>query len=137
MTDLALALATSSERLTEMMEQGRAFGAALSALTGQAQPPLPYAVAVGHATAALQVETTEVLTLWLHGLAAQLVSVAVRFVPLGQTAGQQVLADLAPLILRVAHDCASAPLSDIGTATFRADLAAMQHETLEVRIFRS
>jgi len=135
--DHALALATSAERLTEMMEQGRAFGQAIAAITGQAQPPLPYAVAVGHATRHLDIGTDEVLLHWLQGLAAQLVSVAVRFVPLGQTEGQAVLARLGPLIADRAQLYATAPLSEIGTATLRADLAAMQHETLETRIFRS
>ncbi len=137
LTDLALALAPSVERVTEMTEQGRAFGQAITAITGDAQPALPYALAVGHATRALQVGTAEVLTLWLQGLAAQLVSVGVRFIPLGQTAGQGVLARLVPLITALAARYATAPLSDIGTATIRADLASMQHETLAVRIYRT
>lgn len=137
LSDLALALAPSAERVTEMMEQGRAFGQAIAAITGQEQPTLPYALAVGRATRTLNVATAEVLTLWLQGLAAQLVSVAVRFIPLGQTAGQGVLARLAPRITALADQYATTPLSHIGTATIRADLASMQHETLEVRIFRT
>jgi len=136
-TDYALAFAASAERVTEMMEQGRAFGMAIAAITGRGQPVLPYALAVGHATRSLNVETAEMLLHWLQGLSAQLVSVGVRFVPLGQTQGQTVLARLGPLITELASRYAVDPLSDVGTATFRADLAAMQHETLEVRIFRS
>ena len=135
--DYAQALASSAERATEMMEQGRAFGLAIAAITGTPQPVLPYAVAVGHATRSLNVDTSEVLLHWLNGVAAQLVSVAVRFVPLGQTEGQAVLARLGPLVAELAVTYSTADLSDIGTATFRADLVAMQHETLEVRIYRS
>ncbi len=137
LTGLALALASSAERLTEMMEQGRAFGQTIAAITGTPQPVLPYALAVAHATRALNVPTETVLTHWLQGVAAQLVSVGVRFVPIGQTDGQRILAALAPCITRLARDCAIAPLTDIGTATVAADLAAMRHETLPVRIYRT
>ncbi len=137
LTDLTLALAASAERHTEMMEQGRAFAQTIAAITGTAQPLQAYVLAVAHATATLDVSTESVLTHWLHGLAAQLASVGVRFIPLGQTEGQRLLAALAPLITQLAADCATAPLSDIGTATFAVDLASMQHETLPVRIYRT
>ena len=137
LTDLALALAPSAERHTEMMEQGRAFAHAIAAITGIPQPVQPYALAVAHATRALNLSTETVLALWLHGTAAQLTSVGVRFIPLGQTDGQRILAALAPLIAALASTCATAPLTEIGTATFAADLASMQHETLPVRIYRT
>jgi len=134
---LAIALAPTAERHTEMMEQGRAFGQTIAALTGTPQPLLPLALAVAHATRALNVTTTEVLIHFLQGIAAQLVSVGVRFVPLGQTDGQRILAALAPLITGLAARYATLPLADIGTATVAADLASMQHETLSVRIYRT
>ena len=137
LTDLALALSPSAERQTEMTEQGRAFAHAIAAITGTPQPVLPYALAVAHATRALNVSTETVLTHWLHGTAAQLTSVGVRFIPLGQTDGQRILAALAPLITRLAAAYATTPLTDIGTATIAADLASMQHETLPVRIYRT
>lgn len=137
LTDLAIALAPSAERYTEMMEQGRAFGQTITAITGIRQPILPYALAVAHATCALNLPTKAVLTHWLQATAAQLTSVGVRFIPIGQTDGQRLLTTLAPLITQLASDYATAPLSDIGTATFAADLAAMQHETLPIRIYRT
>lgn len=137
LTDLAHALAASAERQIEMMEQGRAFAQTIAAITGCPQPIQPYALAVAHATRALDVPTETVLAHWLQGTAAQLTSVGVRFIPLGQTDGQRLLAALAPLITQTAATCATAPLSDIGTATFAADLASMQHETLPVRIYRT
>lgn len=137
LTDDALALAPSAERHTEMVEQGRAFGQAIAAITGTPQPVLPYALAVAHATRELDVATEVVLTHWLQATAAQLTSVGVRFIPLGQTDGQRILAALAPLITRLAAQYATAPLSEIGTATVAADLASMQHETMAVRIYRT
>lgn len=134
---LALAHAPSAERVTEMMEQGRAFAATISAITGQTQAPHPYAVAVGAATAQLDLPTSEVLCLWLQGLCAQLTSAATRFMPLGQTEAQKTLAALAPLITDLAAQYASLPLSALSSTTPRADLAAMLHETMPVRIFRT
>ena len=130
LTDLILALAPSAERVTELQEQGRAFALAISAITGADHPARPYPIAVGAATAALNVSTTEVLTLWLQGLAAQLTSAAVRFVPLGQTDGQKMLARLAPRITALAAEYAEAPLSALHSSALRADIAAMRHETL-------
>ena len=137
LADLATALVPSAERHTEMMEQGRAFSQTIASITGTPQPLLPYALAVAHATHALNLPTETVLTHWLQASAAQLTSVGVRFIPLGQTDGQRILATLAPLITQLASEYATAPLSDIGTATIAADLASMQHETLPVRIFRT
>ena len=125
LADLAWAYATSAERSVEMREQGAAFGQLIATLTGQPQPALPYALAVGHASRMLDLPTTEIVGLYLHALAARLVSAAVRFVPLGAADGQKVLASLAPLITRPAADYASKPLSALSGATFGADLAAI------------
>ena len=137
LTDLAYAYAASAERQAEMRDQGAAFGQVVAALTGQDQPALPYALAVAHASRSLALQDAQVVALFLQALAAQLVSAAVRFVPLGAAEGQKVLAELAPLISRLAETYALAPLSDLSSATLGADLAAMRHETMEVRIFRS
>lgn len=137
LSDLAYAYASCAERRVEMRDQGAAFGLVVQTLTGTPQPPLPYALAVAHATRPLNLPTSEVLSLFLHALAAQLVSAAVRFVPLGAADGQKVLAGLASLISTLAADYAAAPLSALASATLGADHAAMRHETLDVRIFRS
>jgi urease accessory protein len=65
------------------------------------------------------------------------VQAAVRFVPLGQTEGQAVLAALHPMILQVAAGAVQAGIDQIGSGAFRSDLAAMRHETMDVRIFRT
>ena len=137
LADLARAYAGSAERAQEMMEQGRAFGLTVGALLEVPQPPLPYAVAVGHAARSIHLDTATVIALFLHALAAQLVAAAVKFVPLGQTVGQKVLADLGPDLVQLADVYAAAPLSALGSSTIGAELAQMRHETMEVRIFRS
>jgi urease accessory protein len=137
LADLAYALAPSKERDLEMREMGRAFGAQISGLTGAEFPTLPLPVAIGHATMGLNLPTADILALFLQGFAAQLVSVGVRFMPLGQSAGQAVLAALAPLILAVADQAARSELDEISSSTIGADMASMAHEVLEVRIYRT
>jgi urease accessory protein len=137
LADLAYAYATSAERAMEMRDQGAAFGQVIATTTGTAQPPLPYALALAHASRSLDLPTETILATYLHSIAAQLISVAVRFVPLGAASGQRVLTTLTPLITRLAADYATEPLSALHSATFGADLVAMHHETLDVRIYRS
>ena len=84
--------------------------------------------------------STRTLTVgaYLQAFAANLISAAVRLVPLGQTAGLRVLAALEPTILqRRRRTPRRATLDDLGGACFRSDLAAMRHETQYTRLFRS
>lgn len=134
---LAEALAASRERWVETMEQGRALALTVSALTGQEVPPLPYPVALGLAARGLGVAPARVAALYLHAFATTLTLAAIRFVPLGQTEGQRLIAGLRPLIERIADEAADAGLDEIGSGAFGADLAAMRHETMETRMFRT
>jgi len=138
LTDLARALAPGRERLDETEAQGAAFAAAVAALDGDgAAGALPYPLAVGRAARGLTLAPARVAALWLQSATCTLVQVAVRLVPLGQSEGQRVLAELQPLILRVAAEAAAAGPDDIGSASFGADLAGLLHETQEVRLCRS
>ncbi len=134
---LAQALTASRERLVETLDQGRALGQTIAALTGQPQPEMPYPVALGAAARGLGLPAEPVVSLYLHAFASALVQAAVRFVPLGQTEGQAVLAALHPVILLVAAEAVQAEVDQIGSGAFLSDLAAMRHETLDVRIFRT
>ncbi|MEL7174797.1 MAG: urease accessory UreF family protein, partial [Pseudomonadota bacterium] len=84
------------------------------------------------------------LPLALQAFATNLVSAAVRLVPLGQTEAQRVVVALLPVIARTAaeaqaalHAAAANPLDAHGSACFRGDIAAMRHETLHTRLFRT
>ncbi|KRW94925.1 urease accessory protein UreF [Paracoccus sp. MKU1] len=135
--DLARALAGSAERLAETMDQGRAFAATVSALSDVAQPARPLPVALGEAARRLALPPEEVVAHYLHAFAANLISAATRFLPLGQAEAQAALARLHPLIAALAAEAATAGHDRLESCCFGADLAAMRHETLEVRIFRT
>lgn len=137
LADLARALAPARERLEETLAQGRAFLAATNALTADDLPDMPYPVAVGAAARRLGLAPERVAALYLHAFASNLVQAAVRFVPLGQTDGQRVLAALHPPILALAGAAARATPDDIGGTALRSDMAAMRHESMDTRIFRT
>lgn len=134
--DLARALAGSAERLRETLDQGRAFAATVSAL-GQPVPALPLPVAVGVAARRLDLPEPEIIAHYLHGFAANLVSAATRFLPLGQAQAQGILAGLHGQIAEVASRATLTGPDDLTTSCLAAELAAMRHETLDVRIFRT
>lgn len=136
MADLARALAGSCERLSETLDQGRAFAATVSAL-GQPVPALPLPIAVGVAARRLDLPLPEIIAHYLHGFAGNLVSAATRFLPLGQAQAQGVLAGLHGPIAGIAARAAQAGPDDLLTSCLAAELAAMRHETLDVRIFRT
>ncbi len=137
--DLARALAGSAERYSETTQLGRNFDIAASVWTGDAphQDVTAYPVAAGLACNQMGIALEHALPAYLQGFCAALVSVAVRLVPLGQTAGLKVLRNLAPLISATAGRAAIATLDDIGSNCIASDIAAMKHETLEPRIFRT
>lgn len=137
LSELAQALAPSAERWRETMEQGAALSRAVAAVTGRDIPALPLPVALGVAAAPLGLPLVQVIGLYLHAFASNLTSAAVRFVPLGQNEGQSALAALHPVIGQLAADCAGATVDDITSAALAADLAAMRHETMDVRIFKT
>ena len=130
LTDTARALAASAERWIETRDQGAAFAATVAPVTGTPQPPRPLPLAVAQAARGLDVPAAEALTLFLHAFATNLVTIAVRAVPLGQSQGQAILAALATVIRATATRAATAGLDDLATSAFASDLAAMAHETL-------
>lgn len=134
---LARALQSSAGRLAETTDQGAAFARTVAAMTGRHLPARPLPVAVGEAAAGLGLAAETIIACYLHAFTANLVSVATRFVPLGQTEAQRVPASLHPLIAAIAARAAVAGEDDIRSASLAADLAAMAQETLDVRLFRS
>ncbi|QUJ77237.1 urease accessory protein UreF [Sulfitobacter albidus] len=134
---IARAYAGSAERLEETVQQGVAFALTTSAIWGIDVPPLTHPVAVGYAAGQMDLPLDLTVTMYLQSFAANLVSCAVRAVPLGQTEGQRMTATLVQTAAEVATASAGIPLEDLGACAFAADIAAMRHETLEPRIFRT
>jgi len=134
---LAAALAPSRERRMETMQQGAAFAAVTRDVWQIDVADMAYPVAVGRAAALVGLPVAPVAQVWLQAFVSNLIQVAQRLMPLGQTEGQRILAALGPPILAVAEEACNATLDDIGSATFAVDTASMQHRDQYSRIFRS
>ena len=142
--ELALAAQPARERRAESTGQGNAFALAAAAWDAAPLPALAarvgdiaYPVAVGALAGTHGIAEDDAALGYLHSFAANLISAAVRLIPLGQSAGLAVLAALAPTLLAVAAATRADDLEALGGACWRADLAAMRHETQYTRLFRS
>jgi urease accessory protein len=144
--ELAAAFVASRERQLETSGQGRAFidiaraawaSDGLDGLVAACGGDTVYPVAVGVVSAAHGVPLGPVLHAFLHAVVSNWISAGARLVPLGQTDSQRILAGLEAEVAATAGRALTASLDDLGSATFRADLASLRHETQYTRLFRS
>lgn len=144
LVEFTLAAQPNRERRAEAIGQGNAFAAAARAWDTTMLPQLadaagdlPYSIAVGALAGISDIDEDLTTGGLLQAFAANLISAAVRLVPLGQTTGLAVLARLEATIATITHETSSATLDDIGGFCFRSDIASMRHETQYTRLFRS
>ncbi len=144
--ELAAAFAPARERHLETAAQGRAFieiaRAAwncdgLDRLVAACDGTIVYPLAVGIVSSAHAIPLAPTMHAFLHAVASNWISAASRLIPLGQTDSQRALAALEPAVVSTGKRALGASLDDLGSATFRADLAGMRHETQYTRLFRS
>jgi urease accessory protein len=144
--ELAAAFVPSRERQLETSAQGRAFiDIARSAWACDGLEPMVaacngkivYPVAVGLVSAAHAVPLQPAMHAFLHALVSNWISAGARLVPLGQTDSQRILASLEADVASTAKRALESSIDDLGSATFRADLASLRHETQYTRLFRS
>jgi urease accessory protein len=143
--ELAAALVPTRERFLETTAQGNAFVEAARASWPcvaldrlvQCDCAIAYPVAVGVAAAGHAVPLALALSAYLQALVSNWTSAGIRLVPLGQTDGQRILAALEGAVAATAERALGASLDDLGSATFRADVASARHETQYTRLFRS
>ena len=97
---------------------------------------LPVAVALASAVHGIALEMA--LSGYLHAFTANLISAALRTVPLGQSDGQLALAALEAYVNQTARAAmAVQSLDEVGTATPLLDWCSLKHETQYTRLFRS
>jgi urease accessory protein len=144
--ELAAAFVPSRERHLETSAQGRAFidiaRAAwncdgLDQLVSRCDGAIVYPIAVGLVSAAHAIPLPPTMHAFFHAVVSNWISAGARLVPLGQTECQRVVAELEPIVVSTGKRALEASLDDLGSATFRADLASLRHETQYTRLFRS
>ncbi len=134
---IAVALQTCSERLREAQEQGGAFARTISQITGRDLPARCLPIALAEAALPLDLPRDVVIAAYLQAFLTNLATIAIRHVPLGQGAGHGVLARCLERVPDIAQNASLAQIEALGNSCLSADLAAMEHETKEVRLFRT
>ncbi|MHC5937626.1 urease accessory protein UreF [Nostoc sp.] len=143
--NLWLSAARETEELrASSWQMGRSLIQLLGKLEPQIVPisnaignPCNYAIAFGIAVAHWQISIKAALLGYLHSWASNLITAGVKLIPLGQTAGQQLLLDLQPLLSAAALEILALEDDQLACCSWGLSLASMQHETQYTRLFRS
>lgn len=103
----------------------------------QPQGPVAYMTAFALACVQWQIHMTTAASAYLFAWAESQVSAAVRLVPLGQSDGQSILAELALAVPEAVARAASVADENIGAGAPAHGIACALHETQYSRLFRS
>lgn len=145
-----LELANSFQNTSELLLETRAQGAAFFDITSRIWPcdtlcslatteksMLLYPIVVGVAARGHHMDKMATLSAYGHAWLSNLVSAAVRLVPLGQSDGQSIIAELQHILTETIESAEKCTPSTLSTSTFMSDIYSMQHETQYTRLFRS
>lgn len=106
-------------------------------LASAAGTPCNYALAFGIAAAYWQIDLTTSVLGYFHSWASHIIGAGVKLIPLGQTAGQQLLFELSTDITRCTQDVLALEDEQLCNCGWGLALASMAHETQYTRLFRS
>lgn len=109
----------------------------LDAIAHQLSLPCNYAIVFGIATAHWQIPAQTAILAYLHSWLTNLINAGVKLIPLGQTAGQQLLFKLRPLLITTTEQIINLPDEKLSNCGWGLALASMAHETQYTRLFRS
>ncbi|MDD1414280.1 urease accessory protein UreF [Dolichospermum sp. ST_con] len=143
--NLWLSAARDTEELRAASWQ---MGRSLMQLLGKLEPkilpvvnavgyPGNYAIAFAIACAHWHINIQAALLAYLHSWANNLITAGIKLIPLGQTAGQELLLGLQPLLTSTVGEILTMADDDLGCCNWGLSLASMQHETQYTRLFRS
>ena len=117
--------------------QGAAFCNVTATVWAQHLVGLTYPVAVGRAAYLEELPLNLTTRLYLHAFLSNLVTAAMRLLPIGQTEGQRLIKTLAPHLSSIADRAVVGSLDDLSSTVFLGDIASMKHETQYSRMFRT
>ena len=143
--NLWLSAARDTEELRAASWQ---MGRSLMQLLGKLEPeilpvvnavgyPGNYAIAFAIACAHWDINIQAALLAYLHSWANNLITAGIKLIPLGQTAGQELLLGLQPLLITTVGEILTMEDDDLGCCSWGLSLASMQHEIQYTRLFRS
>ncbi|MEA5506827.1 urease accessory protein UreF [Halotia wernerae UHCC 0503] len=139
---------SAARETQELRASSWQMGRSLMQLLGKLQPeilplvnivgnPCNYAIAFGIASAHWQINIQAALLGYLYSWASNLITAGIKLIPLGQTAGQELLLELQPLISAAALEILNLEDDQLSCCSWGLSLASMQHETQYTRLFRS
>jgi urease accessory protein len=99
--------------------------------------PCNYAIAFGIIAQHWQIDRQTVIAAYLHSWLTNSIGAGIKLIPLGQTAGQQILWQLQERIDFLSQTIPKMVDEDLYACSWGLSLASMQHETLYSRLFRS
>ncbi len=99
--------------------------------------PCNYAIAFGIAAAHWQIDLSAAILGYLHSWTTNLITAGVKLIPIGQTAGQQLLLELHANLSSATQEILALEDDDLNSCGWGLSLASMAHETQYTRLFRS
>jgi urease accessory protein len=100
-------------------------------------PEANWAIGFGIAAAHWEIDLAAAVLAYLQGWATNLMGAGVKLVPLGQTAGQQLLWELAPVLGETVDRVLGIGDGNLVSCSWGVALASSQHEMQQVRLFQS
>jgi urease accessory protein len=139
---------SAARETEELREQSWQMGGSLVKLAIELTPeikelisnielPCNYAIAFGMTAQYWQIDRQATISAYLHSWVTNLIGAGVKLIPLGQTAGQQLLWELQADLDRLSLTIPTIEDADLYACSWGLSLASMQHEILYSRLFRS
>ena len=139
---------SAARETEELRQQSWQMGGSLTKLVVELTPeirdlissinqPCNYAIAFGIIAQHWQIERSTTIAAYLHSWVTNSLGAGIKLIPLGQTAGQQILWELQAEIDALAETIPRLADDDLYACSWGLSLASMQHETLYSRLFRS
>lgn len=139
---------SAARETEELRQQSWQMGGSLTKLVVELTPeikdlidtidrPCNYAIAFGTIAQHWQIDRQTTIAAYLHSWLTNFLAAAIKLIPLGQTAGQQILWALQGDIEALSGIIPDLADEDLFACTWGLSLASMQHETLYSRLFRS
>ena len=113
--EIAMALCPANERLSETQLQGSAFCKIMREVWSLEIDELTLPIALALAAKNESIDQNLVVPAYLHSFCSNLISVAMRLIPIGQTDGQKTLRELSPLILDCVRAVVKSYIDDLGS----------------------
>ena len=132
LVELINAFSTSKARLDEQILQGKAF----SKVTPNSKDA-PYPISLGISAKNYDMNIEEVIPLYLQSCLSNIISVAQRLLPIGQTEAVKILRDLFPKIEEVSKLVLRSSEADILSSCYLTDSCSIFQETIDGKIFKS